>query len=427
MVKLVLENVGIFKNRIEIELRPLTVIAGENDTGKSTIGKVLFVLLKALFMSQGGYFYKSWKNYIRTKVGDLKRELQSLPMDNTTYNTVYQRLERFLEKAIFILEDRSKKYDWKREKIRKEIEGLSEFVKNKLNNQNFLFLFPTFESLLRSTEQTFREDHKKLTLQSLLGYQFFGEAVSKESSSKEATIRLEYTSGKLEAKIFNHKVEKLQLEGTLPFKDITFVDTPVIFQLIKFLSEEEVIRLDYTPTIKDLRRKLHDREFSLTLWEKQEIEPLESKLKKIVNAEIVQEKDGNFYMLRHTLRIRLENAATGIKSFAIPMILLRKGWIRRNTVLILDEPEVHLHPIWQVKYAELIIELVKKGIWVITTTHSPYIVQAFEKFINENNLKERSSFYLLSRQKETVKCESVIDSLEKIYRLFVKPVEEILP
>ena len=32
------ENIGIFSEPQEIELKPLTVIAGENDTGKSTIG-----------------------------------------------------------------------------------------------------------------------------------------------------------------------------------------------------------------------------------------------------------------------------------------------------------------------------------------------------------------------------------------------------
>jgi predicted ATPase len=152
-----------------------------------------------------------------------------------------------------------------------------------------------------------------------------------------------------------------------------------------------------------------------------------SNIQSIIRADIKQEKEGVFTLERGKLKIRLENAATGIKAFAIPLILLRKGWIRKNTLLILDEPEVHLHPIWQVRYVEIIIELVKRGIWVVTTTHSPYLLQAFEKFIEDNSLQEKASFYLLSRQDDSAVCENISGSLEKAYKLFVKPLEEILP
>ena len=42
-----LENVGIIK-KADIKLDGLTVIAGNNDTGKSTIGKVLFSIIKSI-------------------------------------------------------------------------------------------------------------------------------------------------------------------------------------------------------------------------------------------------------------------------------------------------------------------------------------------------------------------------------------------
>lgn len=40
-------NFGILK-KADIELKGLTVIAGENDCGKSTIGKILFTLIHTL-------------------------------------------------------------------------------------------------------------------------------------------------------------------------------------------------------------------------------------------------------------------------------------------------------------------------------------------------------------------------------------------
>ena len=43
-MKLYIENIGMIKNG-EIEVNKLNVIAGLNGTGKSTLGKVLFILI----------------------------------------------------------------------------------------------------------------------------------------------------------------------------------------------------------------------------------------------------------------------------------------------------------------------------------------------------------------------------------------------
>jgi len=128
-----------------------------------------------------------------------------------------------------------------------------------------------------------------------------------------------------------------------------------------------------------------------------------------------------------SLKIRLENAATGIKSFSLLSILIKKGWVRNNTLLIVDEPEVHLHPIWQVKYVKILLELVKRGVYVLVSTHSPYIIQAIDKFTKAEGLRERTNFYLFSRAKEEpfVLSEEVSSEVNKIYRLFVLPVKEI--
>lgn len=44
-MKIKLKNVGII-NETEIEVKGLTIIAGENNTGKSTIGKIILLLLR---------------------------------------------------------------------------------------------------------------------------------------------------------------------------------------------------------------------------------------------------------------------------------------------------------------------------------------------------------------------------------------------
>jgi len=46
-MELQLKNIGMIKEA-NVKIDGLTVIAGENDTGKSTVGKALFMMLKSI-------------------------------------------------------------------------------------------------------------------------------------------------------------------------------------------------------------------------------------------------------------------------------------------------------------------------------------------------------------------------------------------
>ena len=74
--------------------------------------------------------------------------------------------------------------------------------------------------------------------------------------------------------------------------------------------------------------------------------------KSIFDRFVYQRKDG--------LIINLLDCATGIKSFAILQILLKNGYLDNKTLLIIDEPEAHLHPQWIVEFARIITLLNKE-------------------------------------------------------------------
>ncbi|WP_240148693.1 AAA family ATPase [Streptococcus sp. 2001] len=70
-----------------------------------------------------------------------------------------------------------------------------------------------------------------------------------------------------------------------------------------------------------------------------------------------------------------------MKTFYLIKSLLENGVIRENGTLILDEPEVHLHPEWQLKFAEIIVLLQKEfGLHILINSHSPYLVEAIDIF-----------------------------------------------
>ena len=57
--------------------------------------------------------------------------------------------------------------------------------------------------------------------------------------------------------------------------------------------------------------------------------------------------------------ININNLSTGLKAFVILKILLERNILKEKDVLILDEPEIHLHPKWQMQYAQIIVLLQK--------------------------------------------------------------------
>jgi len=54
---------------------------------------------------------------------------------------------------------------------------------------------------------------------------------------------------------------------------------------------------------------------------------------------------------------------------------------KRGDILIIDEPELNLHPANQRKMARLFVKLIKAGIKVFVTTHSDYIIKELNNLI----------------------------------------------
>jgi predicted ATP-dependent endonuclease of OLD family len=81
--------------------------------------------------------------------------------------------------------------------------------------------------------------------------------------------------------------------------------------------------------------------------------------------------------------IGLNELSTGEKQ-----IIYRVGYILKNLgtidggIILIDEPEISLHPIWQTKLKDFLLEVFKDfDIQIIVATHSPYIF----KNLNEKN------------------------------------------
>jgi AAA15 family ATPase/GTPase len=62
-------------------------------------------------------------------------------------------------------------------------------------------------------------------------------------------------------------------------------------------------------------------------------------------------------------------------------IILALRHVRHIPVLILEEPEAHLHPKLQRKLAQVVVRLIRKGLYVWITTHSENFCQQINNFM----------------------------------------------
>ena len=105
-------------------------------------------------------------------------------------------------------------------------------------------------------------------------------------------------------------------------------------------------------------------------------------------------------------------------------MLLEQGCIKEKDVIILDEPEIHLHPQWQIAYAELIVLLQKHfDLSVVVTTHSPYFVDAINLFSCKYGTDSKVNYYLSSNVGNAVTMENVTEKIDLIYKKMASPVQ----
>lgn len=87
--------------------------------------------------------------------------------------------------------------------------------------------------------------------------------------------------------------------------------------------------------------------------------------------------------------IRLSRASSMVSELA-PVVLFLRGAVERGDMLIIEEPEAHLHPAAQTRMAVALARLVRAGVRVVVTTHSDWLLQEIGNLIREGELEEQT-------------------------------------
>lgn len=204
-------------------------------------------------------------------------------------------------------------------------------------------------------------------------------------------------------------------------KRVAYVDTPMVVgnQLMNGRDK------DYWKNLADLLNS--DSHIGESI-------PLSKNLSQIMNGESMVEEDNirnsKLSYRRNDGRVfDLKDCATGIKSFSILQLLLKNGFLQKDTLLIIDEPEAHLHPQWIVEYARMIVLLHKEiGVKFFIASHSTDMISAIRYIAAKEKVQDNLNFYLAEDSEDAPYEYTYRDlgvDIEPIFKSFNKSFDKI--
>ncbi len=422
-----LKNIGMIKEAI-VKIDGLTVIAGENDTGKSTVGKVIFSLIKASSRYKED-LEENKEKQIFAKIEQIYFKLRR----EIDFSNRLDLREQFFPPIFKMDVDRQGSI---------AIEKRLDFIYTSNNISENFNIFNKIENDLNqllkiiNTEDKI-EDMQKRAFQKVLISEFKGKITNLNSTNKSKIKIFDGQNPILNVTIRDNKITKFEVYDRLYFNDATFIESPISLQLSELIDNSKTYfeniekPLNRQPNIslhiKDLNEKLKESSYNEDLLDLDiifsdlDINTLNNNLSNTMNGNIkYHKKTKDFIYISNGNSFYSINTATGIKSFGIIQMLLKSGYINKNSLLILDEPEVHLHPKWQLKYAKFIVKLVENNINVLVTSHSPYMIEALKRYSELENIEQKTNFYLAK--------DGYIehqDSLENIFEKLALPMREL--
>ena len=459
-----LNNIGLVKDS-EINIDGLTVITGDNNSGKTTVGKVIYSLVDATSQI-GGKARRDKLNYIRRGLQRIADELRLFRMyfsrkeaatENDKCNNEYEELWSLFGKNLIYKVGLSEYIDYIHELCNelkvfdpdKELDSKSSDFRDEMEEQRVQGI-EMLEKLLLDLDKD--PDLMEYTIESInqtLNKEFAGQIQPVAFSVDESTISMG-NSGKLyyNIRIKNNKV--ISKEGSFRTggpKSVFLIDDPFILDRINktsnigariyFTPDEEPIEID-TTIIDPSIIQTHEKKLERVLKEGPEASVFEQiirnesikTIREMVNEIVpgrIDQSGRRGLLVRGDVKLDLYNLATGSKLFAIIKMLIERNLIQPDTILIFDEPESHLHPKWQNVFAEIIVLLVKiAGVKVVLTTHSSNFMLAVDAYIRKHDIVERSDFYLTEKYHDgTVGYMCVNDDKELIYESFLSSFSEV--
>jgi len=391
-MKIKLQNIGIIEEA-DINIEGITLIAGQNDSGKSTIGKILYCVIKGFNQSEN-LFQENKNRMVAYFYQDVLKELKKNWKDNITEYQIKQISDDWINKIEELISSDPIPDDIKKTILNK-ISYLKKYFKKEYN---------TVEQKQDEIESWIRSEIIKLP--NIFNDQNYDFKIELEDLLGNATIENPFKAISTEA-IY------IKLDNNLEtyYKEAYYIESPLVIDesLQRFVGKDT--SQGYTRSRQEeLAKSLSNPTASDTL----DYSKVYGEISEIINGEITIDLLEGVRYKKNGQEVNIKNTAVGIKSFGIIQLLLKNNRLNNRTLLIIDEPEVHLHPTWQIKYAEILVKLSKDfDIPMVFNSHSPYFIEALEAYSKKYQYEKSTNFYF-SKKNEDGLSSKIIDVTKDI-------------
>lgn len=417
-MRLHLSNIGAVA-QADVRLDGITVLAGENDTGKSTIGKALYAIVKS---------FSGLDEQIRLTRRDNVRSMVTFLLEGGLgFSDMLTQQQREFADSLLALRGESVDVDDLERRMRAFLDQEeAELPQSQRRGQADDRVAQTAEQLRR-----------RLTIaDARIAEQIVARVVRGEFGGQATNIYhpqcglIDLSADQLHVAMRLDGDQRPQLQETQDGwnADITVIDDP---HAVESAMLPGWFMRGVPGHRSDLQAKLYTDAPSGDAVEEiiidERLEQVLRSLEAITQGEIV-EQERNLGFRRRGAREVLDfrNVSDGKKAFAQLLRLLRNGSLSEGDFLVLDEPEIHLHPAWQLRFAELLVRLQREfGLTLLLSTHSPYFLNAIEAYSRRDGTDGITHYYLTQQRDGECRVRDVTGNLEMVYGLLAGPMDEL--
>lgn len=417
-----------------IKIDGITVLSGENGSGKSTLSKWLYYIINGA-ENLDVYIYNSFIDRVLDMIRHLNMARRELDRNNGNANySVFREGEMKLwrlkdnespeniDAAITIFESALALF----------VKILSNYLNNKPSVSAKERILKYLEFELHDTDsiddelEVFVEKQKRQIYD--LAEQYTKDKDNRSTERFFSLLRSKYRiydvpPVNIQLEEDNVKLFRKNKAGNLfNLNRAIYVDTPMA------ISEDFAYDNKFWDSLRDLMmytaKDIHLSDGAHKLIRR---------IRKLIKGQVsVRKDDFNQRELRYIrddgLDIKLDDVATGFNSFSYILRLLENGYLDDGTLLLIDEPEAHLHPAWIVEFARLLILLNKElGIKVVITSHNPDMVAAIQAIAKKTALDDAVHFYIAEQSENEFRYSyrDLGNEVEDIFKSFNIAYERI--
>lgn len=445
-----IENIGKI-SKANINIDGITVIAGENNTGKSTVGKALFATFDSLFgysdyieLQKSQYIEEILKSQIKNldmilkDISGVKRGKSGLALKSLeeylpkyVYSSSTQDIKEITKQYCF---EHVSRYNLSFEKIEEEklilewidvvTESISKLFSVGDDNVGNKKITRTFSGIFNKQIIRIPNDYSE-TIES-------GE-ICLTIQNKESTLHFVRDACTANNQAFEIMHRPIFIESSRVVNNLSrspWTNMPED-EWVKFLCRPNGLtfyfsNLGRTPVDNSENQNKETNDYIILQLE-DKLRKIEEKIHDVIKGKFIKvNNELQFKADNYSKSFKLSNLSTGLKAFALLQRIVELGVLREKDVLIFDEPEINLHPEWQLIYAELIIIMQQQlDLTVLITTHSPYFLNAIEVYTKQYGINNKCHYYLADEVDGNVQFNDVTDNTENIYKKLFTPLQKL--